>query len=147
MSRFLPTRHRWRVLEAMTALASVTLLLRILPFRTVMRLAASSAWPADDEPAPGRTTHPLATSVGAAVNRAAARLPWHSSCLRRALAGRFMLLRRGFPSSVVFGVAKRAGQIHAHAWLVAGGGIVCGGRDRAGFTPIAVLREQKPTDA
>ena len=146
MVRFFPTRRRLRVLEGMTALTTVSLFLRILPFRTVMTLAAIRPGRVDESAALHRTGQPLAAAVGVAVNRAAARLPWHSSCLDRALAGRLMLRRRSVPSSVVFGVTKRGEQIHAHAWLVAGDGIVCGGRERAAFQPIAVFRELKSHD-
>lgn len=50
-----------------------------------------------------------------------------------------MLARRRIPSTIVFGVAG-GGQLRAHAWLVAGDGTVCGGREAGAFTPIATFR-------
>ena len=147
LTRFSPACHRLRVLEAMAALTTVGLLLRILPFRTTMKLVGIGRARAGEDVVLHRTSDPVAAAVGVAVNRAAARLPWRSTCLVRALAGRLMLMRRGVPSIVVFGVTKRMEHIHAHAWLVAGNGTVCGGRDGAGFQPIARFQELNSQDS
>ena len=144
--RFSPARHRLRVVEAMVALTTAGLLLRILPFRTIMKLVGIGRARAGEDVALHRPSDPVATAVGVALNRAAVRLPWHSTCLVRALAGRLMLMRRGVPSIVVFGVTKRMEHIHAHAWLVAGNGTVSGGREGAGFQPIAAFQELNSED-
>ena len=147
LTRFSPACHRLRVLEAMAALTTAGLLLRILPFRSIMVLVGIGRARAGEDVVLHRTSDPVAAAVGVAVNRAAARLPWHSTCLVRALAGRLMLMRRGVPSLVVFGVTKRMEHIHAHAWLVAGDGTVCGGREGAGFQPIAAFQEPNSQDS
>ncbi len=54
--------------------------------------------------------------------RAAARLFWPPmTCLRRALALRGMLARRGLQAELRIGVRKTADGLHAHAWLELGG--------------------------
>jgi hypothetical protein len=132
------TRHRLRVIEAACALSLARLLLRVLPFSRIARRAGTTD---AGEDAPARvTSDSKAAAVGAAVDGAAARLPWYSSCLVRALAGRLMLARRRIPSTLVLGVAKDAETLHAHAWLIAAGGTVCGGREVPDFHPIAALR-------
>jgi Transglutaminase-like superfamily len=134
-------RHRARVVEAAFALAAARLMLRILPFTATMKLVGSGEARGADEAAPRRTADPVAAGVGVAVNRAAARLPWRFTCLTRSLAGRMMLMRRGVPSTIVFGVAKDVERIHAHAWLIAADGCVCGGREAPNFQPIAAFQE------
>ena len=123
------------LVEAALSLTLARLALRLLPFRW---LAPSAA-----EPGPARAgtagPDPRAAGVGRAVERAAARLPWRSTCLVRALAGRLMLTRRGVPSVLCLGVAKDTGAIRAHAWLVAGGGTVCGGPEAPDYTAIAAF--------
>jgi len=134
------TRHRWRVLEAAIALVLARALLRVLPFARVAQLAGGvdTVLPSDE---PGRrTTEPQALAVGRAIGAASRRLPGRSTCLVRALAGRLMLARRRIPSGLVLGVGSTDRAIHAHAWLVAGGGTVCGGREAPAFRPIAAFR-------
>jgi hypothetical protein len=134
------TAHRWRAAEAAMALVCARVLLRAVPFRWVARIAGAVS----NGPAPDRTSRPAsdpaAAAIGRAVAGAARRLPWRSTCLDRALAGRLLLARRGIPSTLVLGVAKDQDLVHAHAWLVAGGGTVSGRRQAAHFNPIAAFR-------
>lgn len=128
-------RRRRALAEAAVALALARLALRMLPFRW---LAPSPARPGPVSLG-AKSSDPQAIEVGWAVEGAAARLPWRSTCLVRALAGRLMLGRRGVPSVLCLGVAKEEGAIRAHAWLVASGGVVCGGPEAQGFTAIAAF--------
>lgn len=132
-------RHRLRVLEAACMLGSARVLLRVLPFRVIMRLAGGVR--ADQTPAAAHysTRNAIAAGVGRALRRAESRLPWKSTCLVQALAGRFMLMRRGVASTLVLGVARQNGSIQAHAWLVCDGA-VCGGAESGRFQPIASFR-------
>ena len=134
-------RHRSRVVEAMLALVLARLMLRVLPFTATMKLTGSGAASGGGDALPRRTRDPVAAGVGVAVKRAAAHMPWRFTCLARSLAGRLMLMRRGVPSTIVFGVTKQTGQISAHAWLIAAGGMVCGGREAPNFQPIAAFQE------
>jgi hypothetical protein len=135
------TGDRLRVLEAMCALLVARLLLRAVPFRWIAG-AGGGVSESDDLPGviPGPTAHRIAGGVGLAIRRASPRLPGRSTCLAEAVAGRLMLAWRGVPSTLVLGVTKSDGALQAHAWLVVEGGIVCGGREVAGFRPIAAFR-------
>ena len=63
------------------------------------------------------------------VTRVAALLPWHPTCLRQALAVRWMLRRRAAPSTVHLGIADVA-SMDAHAWVTVHDVIVVGRRAR-----------------
>lgn len=135
--------HRARVVEAAAVLCVVRILLTILSFRTLLRWtggAAAAAGPHDVRTA----ARPAASAVGAAVERAALRLPWTPTCLVQSLSARLMLLRRRVPSTIVLGVARRGPNVEAHAWLLVEGGVVCGGREAAAFEPIAAFQGPGP---
>src|SRR5437016_10365838 len=53
----------------------------------------------------------------------AAKLPWTSSCLVRAMAARHLLHRRGLPCTLYLGVNRDQPPLRAHAWLRSG--VVC----------------------
>lgn len=128
-------RTRLRTLEAMCALVMAHVLIHGLPFSIGVRLAGRLG--DGDQDGINRTPDdPGVRAVASAIRRGAWRLPFASTCLKRAVAGRLMLLRRGTASSLVIGVAMRDGRPSAHAWLVAGGGVVCGGTEAAEFSPI-----------
>lgn len=133
------TAHRLRVVEAAAMLSFATLLLRILPFRRVARLVGRVE-AAGETSLPPPADAPV-RAVGRAVEAAARRLPWRPLCLPQALAASLMLRRRGVPSALHIGVAMGEGRkFQAHAWLVAAGGVVCGGPAAVGMTPIAAIR-------
>jgi hypothetical protein len=59
---------------------------------------------------------------------AAARWIPHASCLTQALAGQYLLARRGKASLVRIGVERNTGaELKAHAWLISGNLVVLGG--------------------
>ena len=59
----------------------------------------------------------LARDSAQAVKVAAAVLPGACLCLPRALATRFLLLRRGIETELVLGARLAGGGLDAHAWL------------------------------
>jgi len=71
-----------------------------------------------------------AERVAAAVRRASQRVPG-ASCLVQALAGSWMLERRGIASRIRIGVDKESGRFSAHAWLTVDDVIVLGGAESA----------------
>jgi len=73
--------------------------------------------------------------IGAMVERVARLTWWRSMCLEKALAGKWMLRRRGIASTMYIGMAKQGEQFIAHAWLVGEGQTVTG----AGSTVYATL--------
>jgi len=63
------------------------------------------------------------------VERAAARLPFHTKCLVRAMALSWLLRPRAIPHALVIAVrpqAARGGDDDLHAWIEHGGRIVLG---------------------
>ena len=71
-----------------------------------------------------------------AFRRAAARLP--GTCLVRALALQRLLAEHGHSSELRIGVAKGAGGLVAHAWLVDGAEVLIGGGPEAAtYTVLA----------
>ena len=120
----------------MAALTIAKAMVRFAPFDRLRPLMGPAGRAAAEAP-PKASRGPAAVLVRVALRRAARRLPWHSSCLVHALAGRMMLAARGVPSTVVFGVARSPDGLQAHAWLTSQGGMVCGGREAPDFTPLA----------
>lgn len=56
--------------------------------------------------------------VAKSINRAGRRILGDSSCLPQALAGVWMLRRRGYPAELKLGVRKvDGGKVIAHAWV------------------------------
>jgi hypothetical protein len=122
------------LLEAAAALLWARGSLLLMPFA---RLAARLGVPRAEtlrESSPGQSAE--AVRVRWALGAVARRLPWDSSCLVRALAGRRMLARRGVPCTLYLGVRRTGGSLEAHAWLRCGNGYISGDDGMAGFTPI-----------
>lgn len=130
-------RHRAMVLEAALALTAARAALALVPPRRLLRDAAAVATPPSAVPPPDARTLAGGRAVAAAIEGAARRLPWTSTCLVRALAGRFMLRRRHIACALHLGVAKPADRLEAHAWLTVGDLILTGGAQAPGFTPLA----------
>lgn len=112
----------------------------LVPLRWLRRLLGTVGAPSD---LPGAVTDPriLARAHGVAwrIDRVDAGLPWHSTCLVRAVAGMLLLRRRGIGGAAIrFGVRKREGALEAHAWRLLGGTILLGGEEAAnGYVPLA----------
>jgi hypothetical protein len=77
--------------------------------------------------------------VGRALLRASARLPYHPSCLDRALAGKLMLRLRRRTGVVVVGLSP-ARSWAAHAWLVGTTGVVVGADEAREYQPATIFR-------
>lgn len=76
-------------------------------------------------------TRPAGSRIAWAINAAAPVLP-RRSCLSDALAADVMLCRRGYPSTLWFGVKPfkdHAAALEAHAWVESDGAIVAGALD------------------
>lgn len=132
---------QWRLLtEAAVWLCLLKVATSALPFRRVaalLRLAQSAA--SDAVPVNGAGDD-RATVTGWAVQAAAARTPWLSTCLVQSLAGYAILRRHGVPSAVYLGVARNAaGELVAHSWLRCGDRTVTGG-GRQRYSAIACYR-------
>ena len=66
---------------------------------------------------------------------------WRSMCLEKALAGKWMLRRRGIASTMYVGMARRGSEFIAHAWLV-GEGETLTGAGTLSYAPLAAFRER-----
>lgn len=84
--------------------------------------------------------------IGWAVQAAAARTPWLSTCLVQSLAGSAMLRRHDLPGVVYLGVAKDTeGKLIAHSWLRSGGRILTGAAGYQRYSVIAAYRPMRST--
>jgi hypothetical protein len=120
------------IFEAFSYLAVARIAIRFLPFRLLIK---SINVPSKTLTIDVRSQ--TIASVCAAVSTAAASLtPW-AVCLPQALAGHWMLRRRGIASVVCFGARRYSeNSPNAHAWLRAADHVVLGERDRDRFTPL-----------
>ena len=84
-----------------------------------------------------------ADNIAWAVTSAAARIPG-TTCLPRALVGRYLLVRAGCPATIHFGTNKGSdGAFAAHAWLESRDRVLLGGETRLDYIPLTAW----PTDA
>ena len=139
VSKFLalaPAERRLLV-GAATLLAMIALVLRLLPFRTLRRIAASLGHP----PArPARRPHPSADRIAWAITVASRYLPGTRSCLPQALAAELLLRRHGHPATLRLGVARNDGRdLRAHAWVESEGRVVFGATQQPQYTPLPAL--------
>lgn len=139
--------HRGRVAEAGFLLCAAWIGVRLVPFRRIAPLLGGVQSPSVGANITSMEHGHAACEVRVALATAARRMPWTSTCLMRALAGRLMLGRRGVPSLARIGVSGRPEQGRAHAWLIAAGLDVSGGNTARDCTPIAefvILETGKP---
>ncbi|WP_445682406.1 lasso peptide biosynthesis B2 protein [Radicibacter daui] len=136
-------RLRLAYLEAALALAVAWAMVFVVPVRWTLPLFGTARKSVDD----ASSSQPLspaemarARGVAVLLNRMDRRLPWHNTCLVRALAGRMMLARRGIRGGVVrFGVGFEGGKLAAHAWLILADVTLLGGAEAGDFKPLADL--------
>jgi len=127
--------ERWLIAEAVVSLGAARAIIVLVPFRWIApwleRKPGGSGRPAVPDPV-------LTGSVRRAVTTAAHHVPWNAVCLPQAMAAKFMLSRRGCPSTLHLGVARTgADDLIAHAWLEAGNAIVVGETGVDTVTPVA----------
>ena len=134
----LPTDRRAISIEAVITLGVARLLVLTVPIRWIARRARATGRPRSCAQ-PGETGD-IVREVGWAVRAAAPKTPWKSACLAQALAGKWMLGRRGLHVTIRLGVAKDAdGNLQAHAWLCAGDTILTGGAQVRRFESLGDL--------
>ena len=133
----LPLAEQRITLEALATVIAARAAVAALPpaklSRLVQRAMRSSA------PRRGRgvpTNSCTLSSVRIAILRASARIPG-ASCLTQALAGWWLLRRRGIDSELRVGVNRGGEGLTAHAWLLVEGQVLLGGRDpEARYVPL-----------
>lgn len=130
---------RVAVTEALVTLAIASASIRLLPFRSVVRVLASSrprraSTNAFDE----RETR----RVRWAIEAWSRRVPWRTVCFQKGLAMHMMLQRRGIASTLHYGVrTDQEKGLAAHVWVTENGQAVIGGEEAAGFTCLAIYPE------
>lgn len=132
--------ERLLLLEAVVLLGLARLLVLTIPFRWLahtlgahMREATVAVASADLE---------MARLIGQAVRSAAGNTPWQSVCLPQAVAGQWMLKRRGISATLYLGVTKaenKPEQLAAHAWLRCGDQILTGREGHRQFTVVSTF--------
>jgi hypothetical protein len=137
----LPWPDRWMLLEAVLWLALAGLVIIVLPFRNVGRLATR---PVRRRELPQHSRITAVQHVRWAVQACARRVPWRAMCFEQGLAAQFMLRRRGVPSVLYFGVAPddQTG-LSAHVWVRDGDFDVVGGEIASSFAMLATFPPQK----
>ena len=133
--------QRMALFEAAWTLIAAQAAVKLIPFGRIA-------------PSLGRlgASHPLtplspaqvlqAQRVGWAVRSLAHYLPWDAKCLAQAIAAKWMLRRRGLPSTFYLGVDHGQEQwLDAHAWLRCGDEIITGEPQHERFKVIAAFTE------
>jgi hypothetical protein len=130
--------------ESLAMLAAARLFVKATPDKKLVARIGGSPVAGQVPPSagmPGSATNSMAVRVGASVEHVARFTWWRSMCLERALAGRWMLRRRGIASIMYVGMARKGSGFIAHAWLV-GDGQTLTGAGNVSYAPLAAFREQ-----
>jgi hypothetical protein len=137
----LPLDEQLVLVEGVVCLFLARLLLH-LPFRWLARWLGRHQSGLEESGVVLRADQRAAAlSVRRALLRLTPRLPWHTTCLVRAIAGRMMLGRRRLPSILYLGAQNSSTtEIAAHAWLRCGEVDVIGTVGAERFTPITAFR-------
>lgn len=123
----LPWQEQLAFLPAWLLLGLTRFVILMLPFPVVRTLLGST-----DGVSPWlhRLSAPelaRAHRIGALVRLAARYTPWTSNCFPQALTARLLLSATGLPHSIFLGLRREAGELKAHAWVMAGAIPVTGG--------------------
>jgi hypothetical protein len=108
-------RDRLLLGEAMLCLAIASLMIALRSFRNVAQFMTAGR--KTGGPAPG----PQARRIAWALNACANRVPWKAVCFQRAVAAHMMLRRRGWATTINYGVRRAdGGALAAHVWARSG---------------------------
>jgi hypothetical protein len=132
-------REHLLAIEALCLLAFFRACLALVPVRKIIgaftrgaqkEAHTSSAKLSDFERA-------AALRVQWAVRAAARHSPVEFVCFPQSLTAYWMLRRRGYSSTIVYGVDRSpGGHLLAHTWLEMGNAVVVGGEESDGFTVV-----------
>jgi hypothetical protein len=128
--------------ESLAMLAAARVLVKFTPRRRLVARMGGSRITTPEAPASTKSLHSnVGSRVGASVERVARFTWWRSMCLEKALAGKWMLRRRGIASTMYVGMARKGSEFIAHAWLVAEGQTLTGAGSIS-YAPLAAFRER-----
>ncbi len=130
---------RRRFMEAALWLGIFRAAILFVPFKALAgRLGKHMAETAGTPP--DAATRREMTAVARALQTMGRHLPWHSSCLVQAAAGKRMLDRRRIPATLYLGAAQEEnGRLIAHAWLRSGDVILTGGAAKDRYTVVSTF--------
>ena len=122
----LSSEERWLFIKVATLLLCVRLSLLLLPFTGAQRLFS---W--ISRYSQKLAANPIATpQIAWTVDTASHFVPGASHCLTRAITTQILLVRRGYPAKICFGVLRESAKdFIAHAWVECNGSIIIGGDD------------------
>ena len=128
----LPFRDRWLLAETVVLVLLVRVGLLVASYPSVRDGldVACSVFDGAVTPACPRERVPWA------VERVASVLPGTQSCLVRALVAETLLVRRGYPAALRFGVDPSDEAFVAHAWVESDDDVIVGGEVRPAFTRL-----------
>ncbi len=128
-------RDKALVAECIAMLAAARVALRTIQSRKLLPGAGHVT------PGSGASAPPAAAvRVGATLEKIAPAMPFRAMCLEKALAGQWMLRRRGIRTTLFLGMAKEGSTYLAHAWLRCNGATITGDGP-VPFTPLASFGE------
>jgi hypothetical protein len=133
------------MLEAAWKLAVAHAAIHVLPFRWIAPRLGNLGEPTSNAEL-NEEQQRQAQLVGWAVTVLARHYPLDAKCLARAVAGKWMLHRRGLPSTLYLGVDRvSSGEkwLEAHAWLHCGTDIITGEQHHERFTVLAAFTEER----
>lgn len=111
-------------------LGAARLLIARAPFRRVMQQVRRRP---GDMPAAGDGL----ANILRAIDRAARRAPFRAKCFEQALAGHWMLGRRGVATRLHYGIGGDvANDLNAHVWLSCGHDVILGEEGRGAFAEV-----------
>ncbi len=141
--------------ESLVMLAAARVLVKATPQNKLVSRFGGSRIAAAEAPGTATNTQPaglksvgsrVGAKVGASVEHVARLTWWRSMCLEKALAGKWMLRRRGIASTMYVGMARKGSEFIAHAWLV-GEGQTLTGAGNLSYAPLAAFRERSDPGA
>ncbi len=133
----LPSHDKKMAMETAALLVFFRLALFALPYRSWRRYLGDP-WGVGSHPVGNRM---MIAGVSQWIQRVSPYLSIGRGCLCKALAARAMLKRRGIETTLFLGVQKdTAGNLCAHAWLMAGNIPVTGGKDNGDLCQVAQFR-------
>jgi hypothetical protein len=135
--------QRLVLLEAACYLTAAQIAVHLLPFRWLApRLGRMGGTSGERSISPEQQRQ--AQQIGWAVTALARYFPWDTKCLAQAVAGKWMLQRRGLPTVLYLGIDRGSGEenwLVAHAWLLCGTDFVTGEPQHERFQVLTAFSE------
>lgn len=137
------------VLLAFRVFALLVLSRAIITLLPLRRISRHLGTPMVETPLEGVDPEParFARRVAWCINRLSPHTPTESNCYPQALTARWLLHRRGIPTTFYYGAAFESGgsELATHVWLRCGSHVVTGGRPGRHFQPLTYFADEART--